>query len=183
MSDSNSFFKHVNSKKRSKENTGLILDVDDPLTSKDRKKAKAFNDSLASVFNSTDRSGAARSSELESHGLENSNFSFIVFKIMRDRLYHLNIQKSIGSDEIEPRVMKKLADVTAGPFLKIYQKPWVSEEVPANSFINIYKKGIRKDICYYRSVSLTLDHERVTKNINLGDSQLKNIDIMKHSQL
>ncbi|KAK4828514.1 hypothetical protein QYF61_026936 [Mycteria americana] len=62
------FFNYVNSKRRSKENIGLILVEDGHLTDRDEEKAEAF------IFNNTDRPWAARSSELEDHDCRNSDF-------------------------------------------------------------------------------------------------------------
>lgn len=47
-------FKYVNSKRKTKENTGLVLEMDN-LTSTDKENMEAFNAFLASIFNSTDR--------------------------------------------------------------------------------------------------------------------------------
>ena len=56
MSDTKKgFFKYINSKRRSKENIGQILDEDGHLTNRDEEKAEAFNAFFASVFNNTDR--------------------------------------------------------------------------------------------------------------------------------
>ena len=49
------FLKYVNSKRRSKENIGLILVEDGHLTNRDEEKAEAFNAFFASVFSSTSR--------------------------------------------------------------------------------------------------------------------------------
>ena len=75
MSDNKKgFFKYVNSKRRSKENIGLILVEDGHLTNRDEEKAEAFNAVFASVFNNTDRPWAAQSPELEDYECGNSDF-------------------------------------------------------------------------------------------------------------
>ena len=45
------FFKHVNRKRRTRANIGLILDEDGQLTNKDIGKADKFNAGFTSVFN------------------------------------------------------------------------------------------------------------------------------------
>lgn len=51
--------KHINSKRRSKENTGLILVEDGHLPNRDEEKAEMFNVYFASVFGDTDRPWSA----------------------------------------------------------------------------------------------------------------------------
>jgi len=56
----------------------------------------------------------------------NSDFPFV------GQLYQLNVHRSMGPDGIHPRVLKELADVTAGPLWIIYQRSWDSGDVPAD---------------------------------------------------
>lgn len=81
---------YVNSKRRLEKNTGLILDAEGHLTNKDEEKVEALND-FVSVFNSTDRSWAAQSSELEDHVWGSSDIPPVLTEIVRDQLYQLNI--------------------------------------------------------------------------------------------
>lgn len=53
------FLKHINSKRRSKENTGLILVEDSHLPNRDEEKAETFDVYFASVFGDTDRPWSA----------------------------------------------------------------------------------------------------------------------------
>ncbi|KAK4827622.1 hypothetical protein QYF61_019832 [Mycteria americana] len=96
----------------------------------------------------------AQSSELEDHDCGNSDFPFVDTEIVGDQLYQLNVHKSTRPDGINPRVLKEVADVTAGPHSIIYQRSWESGEVPADwklaSVIPIYRKGVREDPGIYR---------------------------------
>lgn len=47
----------------------------------------------------------------------NSEFSFVLTEIIRDQLFHLNIQKSMEPDRIHPRVLKEVLAVMARPLL------------------------------------------------------------------
>ncbi|KAK4832759.1 hypothetical protein QYF61_025288 [Mycteria americana] len=69
------------------------------------------------------------------------------------------VHKFMGPDGIHLRVLKELADVTAGPLLIIYQRSWESGEVPADwklaNVIPIYKKSMGKNTGNCRPVGLT----------------------------
>jgi len=104
---------------------------------------------FASAFNNTDRPWAAQSTDLENHDCGNRDFLFTDTEIARDQLCQLSDHKSMGPDEIHPRVQKELADVRAGPLLIIYQRSWESGEVPADwklaKIISIYKMGVQEE--------------------------------------
>ncbi|KAK4831740.1 hypothetical protein QYF61_018870 [Mycteria americana] len=79
--------------------------------------------------------------------------------MVSDLLHHLDTHKSMGPDEIHPRVLKELADVLTKPLSIIYQQSWLTGEVPADwrlaNVTPIYKKGRKEDPGNYRPVSLT----------------------------
>ncbi|GAB0207914.1 mitochondrial enolase superfamily member 1 [Grus japonensis] len=124
---------------------------------------------------------------MEDHECGNSDFPFVDTEIVRDQLYQLNVHKSMGPDGIHPRVLKELADVTAGPLSIIYQSSQEFGEVPADwklaNVIPIYKKGMREDPGNYRPVSLTSVPGKITKIIlSTIERHLKNNAIIRHSE-
>ncbi|PKU39318.1 rna-directed dna polymerase from mobile element jockey- hypothetical protein [Limosa lapponica baueri] len=123
------FLKYITSKRRSKENIGLIFVEDGHLTNRDEEKVDTFNVVFASAFNNTDRPSAARSPELEDHKCGNSDFLFVDTENLRDQLHQLNVHKSMGLDGIALRILKNLPDVISGPLSVIYQRSWESGEV------------------------------------------------------
>ncbi|KAK4827779.1 hypothetical protein QYF61_021732 [Mycteria americana] len=79
--------------------------------------------------------------------------------MVSDLLHHLDTHKSMGPDEIHPRVLKELADVLTKRLSIIYQQFWLTGEVPADwrlaNVTPIFKKGRKEDPGNYRPVSLT----------------------------
>ena len=78
---------------------------------------------------------------------------------VRDLLLQLDCHKSMGLDEIHPRVLRELVEVIAEPLSIIYQCSLLMGEVPedrrlANGTL-IYRKGCREDPGNYRPASLT----------------------------
>ncbi|KFO74868.1 RNA-directed DNA polymerase from mobile element jockey, partial [Cuculus canorus] len=100
-------------------------------------------------------------------------------EVVRDLLAQLDTHKSMGPDGILPRVLKELTDVLSKPLSTIFQRSWLTGEVPLDwrlaDVVAIYKKGCREDPGNYRPVSLTSVPGKVMEQVILSA-------IMKHMQ-
>ena len=71
----------------------------------------------------------------------------------------LNVHRSMGLDDMSPRVLREMADVIAKLLSIIFEKSWLLGEIPSDwkkgKVIPIFKKGRKDDPGNYRPVSLT----------------------------
>ncbi|KAK4822019.1 hypothetical protein QYF61_006867, partial [Mycteria americana] len=167
------FFKYISSKRRGKENLQPLVDGGGNTVTKDAEKAEVLNAFFASVFNSrANCSLATQPLELEDRDGDQNGAPIIQGEMVSDLLHHLDIHKSMGPDEIHPRVLKELADVLTKPLSIIYQQSWLTGEVPVDwklaNVMPIYKKGQKEDPGNYRPASLTLVLGKVMEHITLS---------------
>ena len=78
---------------------------------------------------------------------------------VRDMLKNINVNKSLGPDDIHPRILHELADILSAPITILFNRSIQGEELPDDwklQFVSpIYKKGQRSLAENYRPISLT----------------------------
>ena len=154
------FYKYINSKRRTRENLHSLLDEAGNVTTEDKEKADVLNAFFTSVFKrQTGYPQVSLLSDLAALAGEQTKPPTIQEETVRDLLLQLDCHKSMGPDEIHPRVLRERAEVIAEPLSIIYQCSLLTGEIPEDwrlaNVTPIYKKGCREDPGNYRPVSLT----------------------------
>ncbi|RMC12138.1 hypothetical protein DUI87_11273 [Hirundo rustica rustica] len=144
------FYKYINAKRKGKTNICSLLDKGGNLISADEEKAEVLNDYFASVFNEEMTCLQDNCPPGLVDGVREQNGPLIIKEVaVRELLKCLDIHKSMGPDDIHPRVMRELADELAKPLSIIYHQSWLTGEVPDDwklaNVTPIHKKGAKED--------------------------------------
>ncbi|CAM4672926.1 unnamed protein product [Lepidochelys kempii] len=170
-----SFFRYVGNKKKAKESVGPLLNEGGNLVTEEVEKANVLNAFFASVFTNKVSSQTAALG-ITKWGRDGQ--PSVEIEVVRDYLEKLDVHKSMGPDELHPRVLKELAAVIAEPLAIIFENSWRTGEVPDDwkkaNVVPIFKKGKKEDPGNYRLVSLTSVPGKIMEQV-LKESILKHL--------
>ena len=110
------FYKYINSKRRTRENLHSLLDEAGNVTTEDEEKADVLNAFFTSVFKrQTGYPQVSLLPDLAALAGEQTKPPTIQEVTVRDLLLQLDCHKSMGPDEIHPRVLRERAEEIAKP--------------------------------------------------------------------
>ena len=147
------------------------------LVTTDKEKAESLNNFLALVFSNNCLSHSPQMISLE-EGDWGSNAPPVVSKDqVCDHLRNPNIHKSVGPDEMQPRVLRELAHITAKPPSMVFEKSWQSGEIlitgKKGSIAPVFKKGRKDNQRNYQPFSITPAPGKVMDRSDLPRSYVK----------
>ena len=157
--DKKTFFAYVRSKSKSKVKPGPLVNDSGEVLNDAQAMSEEFNRYFSSVFTKEDLGSIPTSRTSFQHTGSELQELEITDDMVLKSLQKLRSDKSPGSDNMSPRLLKEISHVIVNPVKVIFQKSIDSGLVPEDwrtaNVCPIYKKGKRNATENYRPISLT----------------------------
>ena len=168
--DKKSFFAYAKCRTKSRPRVGPLVDKNGLEVNDDTLLTEILNDQFSSVF-SAEEPGVVPVPEPVFRACEDEMMTTIKVdsSVVQKKLSLLREDKSVGSDDLSPRLLKALDVVLATPLTMIFEKSLTEGIVPLDwrtaNITPIYKKGSRKLAENYRPISLTSHLSKMLESI------------------
>ncbi|KAJ7410561.1 rna-directed dna polymerase from mobile element jockey-like [Willisornis vidua] len=150
IKDNKGLYKSISSKRKARENVGLLLNQKGVLVMEDTEKVELLNSFLASVFTAKGSPQESQTWEVREECWGREDFRLVVEGWIRDELDRLNTHESMGPDRTHLWLLRELVDDFGKPPSIIFENLWTTEEVPdawRNSNVTpIFEKGEKADL-------------------------------------
>ena len=154
---SKAFWNYVQSKTKTRESVGNLIDDRGEIVTEGIKKATILNEFFTSVFIKENTSEMPLFNS-RCEGVSIDNFE-ITAEMVEKYLKRLNASKSQGPDNLHPKLLLETLDEIKEPLTEIFKKSLQEGTVPNDwklaNIVLLHKKGSKSSPENYRPISLT----------------------------
>nr|XP_047141284.1 uncharacterized protein LOC124816226 [Hydra vulgaris] len=150
-----SVYAYINNKTRIKDSIKAIKLHNGIITTDNQEIVNTLNEFFASVFIQDDSSEEV----LDNNLLTKCSDPDFSISIIPKHLSNLNMYKSVGPDNVHPKVLKECSEFLSSSLAIIFVKSFITGSIPklwsCANVVPLFKKGNKLDPTNYRPVSLT----------------------------
>ena len=155
-----SFYSYIGSKSRSNNKIGPLKRDNGEVANDNKECANLLNNYFSSVFTNENLQYLPNPPQVYNGEPEDSFLDLeITEQCVLNKLTNINVNKSVGPDEIHPKLLYEVRDKLVGPLCKLYKLTMELGKIPQDwkdaNVMPLFKKGNRDQPQNYRPVSLT----------------------------